>query len=70
MLVLNLGCSLEHRFGGWFGSAEDFESQLSRALVECPVCGSAEVRRLPNATRLNVEVFALPVPAVPEGQLQ
>lgn len=54
MLVLNLGCSLEHRFEGWFGSADDFESQLARSLVECPTCGSAEVRRLPNATRLNV----------------
>lgn len=54
MLVLNLGCALEHRFEGWFGSAEEFESQSARSLVECPFCGSAEVRRLPNATRLNV----------------
>lgn len=54
MLVLDLGCPLEHRFEGWFGSAEDFESQVARSLVTCPVCGSADVRRLPNATRLNV----------------
>ena len=54
MLVLNLGCALDHRFEGWFGSADDFESQLARAVIECPSCGSPDVRRLPNAARLNV----------------
>lgn len=54
MLVLNLSCNLEHRFEGWFGSADDFESQLGRGLVGCPVCASTEVQRLPSAPRLNV----------------
>jgi len=53
MLVLNLGCALEHRFEGWFGSADDFESQQTRALVACPLCGSTEIQRLPSAPRLN-----------------
>lgn len=54
MLVLNLGCAQGHRFEGWFGSAQDFESQQARGLVSCPVCASAEVQRLPSAPRLNV----------------
>lgn len=54
MLVLNLGCAQGHRFEGWFGSAQDFESQQTRGLVSCPVCASAEVQRLPSAPRLNV----------------
>lgn len=54
MLVLNLGCVQGHRFEGWFGSAQDFESQQTRGLVSCPVCASAEVQRLPSAPRLNV----------------
>lgn len=54
MLVLNLGCAQGHRFEGWFGSAQDFESQQTRGLVSCPVCSSAEVQRLPSAPRLNV----------------
>lgn len=49
MIVLDLHCSNEHRFEGWFASAAAFEEQLARTLVSCPVCGSAEVRRLPSA---------------------
>lgn len=54
MLVLNLGCAQGHRFEGWFGSAQDFESQQSGGLISCPLCGSVQVQRLPSAPRLNV----------------
>lgn len=54
MKVFNLGCSGDHRFEGWFGSAADFDSQLERGLVECPMCGDREVRKLPAAPRLNL----------------
>ncbi|MFT3665339.1 DUF1178 family protein [Piscinibacter sp.] len=54
MKVLNLRCAHDHRFEGWFGSAGDFESQLARGLVSCPVCGDAAIARLPTAPHLNV----------------
>jgi hypothetical protein len=54
MKVLDLKCSHEHRFEGWFASTEEFESQLSRGLVACPVCSTAEVSRMPSAPRLNL----------------
>ncbi len=54
MKVLDLQCPDGHRFEGWFASADDFESQLSRKLVECPMCGAKEVNRLPSAPRLNL----------------
>ena len=54
MKVLDLQCPHGHRFEGWFASAEDFESQLSRKLVECPICGATEVSRLPSAPRLSL----------------
>ncbi len=54
MKVLDLQCPDGHRFEGWFASADEFESQLSRKLVECPVCGATEVNRLPSAPRLNL----------------
>lgn len=54
MKVYDLGCGHDHRFEGWFGSAEEFESQRDRGLIECPLCGSHEVRRLPSAARLNL----------------
>ena len=49
MIVLDLCCDKDHRFEGWFGSADAFEGQLARGLVECPACGSTQVRRLPSA---------------------
>jgi hypothetical protein len=54
MKVLDLQCTHGHRFEGWFASADDFESQQSRKLVECPICGAHEVSRLPSAPRLNL----------------
>ncbi|WP_027819568.1 DUF1178 family protein [Paraburkholderia bannensis] len=54
MKVLDLQCPDGHRFEGWFASADDFESQLSRKLVECPMCGATSVARVPSAPRLNL----------------
>lgn len=65
MLVLNLGCEQGHRFEGWFGSGDDFESQQGRGLVTCPVCASSQVQRLPSAPRLNVSKPREPAPAAP-----
>jgi hypothetical protein len=69
MKVLDLQCPHGHRFEGWFASAEDFESQLSRKLVECPICGATEVSRLPSAPRLNLSgATAAQAHAGPEEQ--
>jgi hypothetical protein len=54
MIVFDLLCATGHRFEGWFGSADDFASQKKRRLLECPTCGSAEVRRVPSAVRANL----------------
>jgi hypothetical protein len=53
MIIYDLCCSNDHRFEGWFQSAADFESQLSRDLVCCPQCDSAEVRRIPSAVAIG-----------------
>ncbi len=63
MLVLNLACALDHGFEGWFGSADDFESQRERGLVSCPICANVEIKRMPSAPRLNVRSAIEPVPA-------
>lgn len=54
MKVLNLRCAHDHRFEGWFASEDDAQSQISRELVQCPVCGDHAVSRLPSAPRLNL----------------
>ena len=62
MKVLNLQCSHQHAFEGWFGSEDDFQSQLTRGLVTCPLCGDPAIRKMPSAPRLNLGASA----ALPE----
>lgn len=54
MKVLDLQCPHGHSFEGWFGSEDDFQSQLARQLVECPVCGDTAVSKKLSAPRLNL----------------
>ena len=58
MKVLSLQCAHQHGFEGWFGSEDDYQSQLARALVECPVCGDTGITKLPSAPRLNLGASA------------
>ena len=53
MKVLNLQCSRQHSFEGWFGSENDFQSQLNRQLIECPLCSDSDIQKMPSAPRLN-----------------
>ena len=54
MKVLDLQCSQQHSFEGWFGSEDDFQSQLIRDLVQCPMCGNAEITKKLSAPRFNL----------------
>ncbi len=60
MKVLNLQCAHQHSFEGWFGSEDDFQSQLSRGLVECPMCADKAVQKMPSAPRLNLGGYSVP----------
>ena len=53
MIVYDLACEHNHGFEGWFGSAEDFETQLERKILSCPVCASVNVVRRPSAAYVN-----------------
>ena len=53
MKVLDLQCSHQHSFEGWFGSEDDFQCQLERGLIECPLCADKGIQKLPSAPRLN-----------------
>jgi hypothetical protein len=61
MKVLDLQCSQQHSFEGWFGSEDDFQGQLARGLVECPLCGSAQIIKKLSAPRFNLGKTAAPV---------
>ncbi|QJC57012.1 hypothetical protein HC248_02323 [Polaromonas vacuolata] len=72
MKVLNLQCGQRHSFEGWFASEEDFQSQLSRSLVACPLCADTSIVKLPSAPRLNLGATAAPSSSretIPENQL-
>ncbi|MDG2523724.1 DUF1178 family protein [Caulobacter segnis] len=45
MIKYALSCEHDHGFEGWFGSSADYDDQSARGLLECPVCGSACVRK-------------------------
>ena len=75
MKVLNLQCSHQHAFEGWFGSDDEFQGQLARGLVECPLCGDTGITKLPSAPRLNFGAqpeapARQDVVAAPEADLQ
>ena len=60
MKVLDLHCAHTHSFEGWFASEDDFQDQLARGLLECPVCGDNAIAKLPSAPRLNLSSGAEP----------
>ena len=77
MKVLDLQCEHGHVFEGWFGSENDYQDQLNRSLVQCPLCASGKVTKRLSAPRLNFgkarqlplksteasEVSSIPVPS-------
>jgi len=45
MIKYRLICDLDHEFEGWFRDSVDFDAQSDNGLVECPACGSDDVRK-------------------------
>lgn len=68
MKVLSLQCAHQHSFEGWFASEEDFRNQLSRGLIECPMCADKLIQKLPSAPRLNLGGHASQDPTVQGSQ--
>jgi hypothetical protein len=54
MKVLDLHCSQAHAFEGWFSSEDDFQGQLARGLLECPLCGDKSITKRLSAPHLNL----------------
>jgi len=52
--VFDLICANDHSFEGWFSSENDFDTQIEKGQLTCPMCGSVDVRRTPSAARLNL----------------
>lgn len=45
MIRYALSCDHDHGFEAWFASSSDYDEQAAGNLIECPFCGSTEVRK-------------------------
>ena len=53
MIVFDLRCEDGGDvFEAWFQSSADYDEQMQRGLVQCPVCQSARVAKAPMAPRV------------------
>ena len=63
MKVFDLKCAHQHSFEGWFGSEDDYASQLARGLISCPLCGDTTIHKMLSAPRLNLRAARQQAPA-------
>jgi hypothetical protein len=63
MIRYALHCDRGHEFESWFQSSAAYDKQAKRALVTCPVCGSAKVDKAIMAPRLANGDIAEPRPS-------
>ncbi|MDX2234970.1 MAG: DUF1178 family protein [Hyphomonadaceae bacterium] len=63
MIRYALTCANDEAFEGWFASSADYDDQAARGLIECPLCGSKEVRKAPMAPAVARRREGAPSPA-------
>ena len=77
MIKYALVCEQGHEFESWFSGSESFETQARRGFVDCPHCGSTQVRKALMApavstskrrARNEAAAQAAPVPAPAPAQ--
>lgn len=52
MVIYDISCDNEHHFEGWFREPGDYHRQVEQGLLNCPVCGSHDVRKLPTGSKI------------------
>ncbi len=70
MIRYALNCEKGHGFESWFQNSAAYDKQVKRALITCPICGSAKIEKAIMAPRLgNAEMAETPrtppAPAAP-----
>ncbi len=65
MIVYDLHCDAGHEFEGWFSGAEDYAEQQAQGMLSCPVCNSADVRKLPTASHIKTQLSTSPAVNLP-----
>ena len=65
MIRYALACDHDHEFEGWFGASADFDDQQAKGLIDCPVCGSKQVRKQIMAPAISGTKRTATAPADP-----
>ncbi len=60
MIAFDLCCNQDHTFEAWFQDSQAFKEQLSKGLIECPVCGSREISKVPSAVAVHIKSGSTP----------
>ena len=60
MIRYSLQCVGEHEFEAWFSDSKAYDTQRKKKLVECPVCGSTEVKKQIMAPMVRSSDKAVP----------
>ncbi|APG62889.1 hypothetical protein LPB140_08915 [Sphingorhabdus lutea] len=56
MIVFDLQCENgQHKFEGWFKSQHDYEAQLARSMIACPICGDPSVKKAVMAPNIGLK---------------
>jgi hypothetical protein len=55
MIVFDLQCRARHVFEAWFGSSDDYDRQIARGLLACPICGDAHIGKAAMAPAVPVK---------------
>jgi hypothetical protein len=60
MIRYSLACVGEHAFEAWFSDSAAYDKQRKKGQVECPLCGSTEVRKQIMAPMVRSSDKAVP----------
>jgi hypothetical protein len=63
MIRYALACPKDHRFDSWFQNADALDRLAAGGHLACPVCGSADVRKVPMAPAVRSSDRAAAPPA-------
>ena len=73
MIVYDLQCSSGHGFEGWFEDHRAYEQQKKKGLINCPVCNSDQVSKIPSTFAIKgnaaSQTLSVPESEVPSAEL-
>jgi hypothetical protein len=64
MIRYALQCSQSHAWEAWFPSSDGYDEQVQRGLVDCPICGTKDVRKALMAPAVVSSKSSRPAPPV------